>query len=262
MFDNLKSGPIIPIANDTRQDCYRYFVIPNFTTAPLASAWEITHEEFILWNPSLDDSSKKGSGSSSYKFPCTVSENVSYCVTLESPTAVPGPRKEKAPSNPRAAGEVQNCTSWFAAETGWSCENLLLTKHLEIEDFYSMNPSVKSDCSGGMVIGTYYCVSTNADRSPPGMDDDDDDDDDEDDIPTMTATTTAELPSPTPIQEGMVDVNCNKFHLVKDTTTCDGIGKYEKISLENLYKWNPKVKSSCNNLLGAYVCACGLKQSS
>ncbi|KAM0203102.1 hypothetical protein ACHAPI_001276 [Fusarium lateritium] len=125
-----------------------------------------------------------------------------------------------------------------------------------------MNPSVKSDCSGGMVIGTYYCVSTNADRSPPGMDDDDDDDDDEDDIPTMTATTTAELPSPTPIQEGMVDVNCNKFHLVKDTTTCDGIGKYEKISLENLYKWNPKVKSSCNNLLGAYVCACGLKQSS
>lgn len=29
--------------------------------------------------------------------------------------------------------------------TGWSGENLLSTKHLEIEDFYSMNPSVKSD---------------------------------------------------------------------------------------------------------------------
>ncbi|KAM0239436.1 hypothetical protein ACHAP5_008358 [Fusarium lateritium] len=214
-FDNLKSGPIIPIANDTRQDCYRYFVIPNITMAPLAadcwsmaSAWEITRE-----NPSLDDSSRKGPGSSSYNFPCTVSENVSYCVRLESPTAVPGPRKEKAPPNPRAAGEVQNCTSWFAAKTGWSCENLRLTKHLEIEDFYSMNPSVKSDCSG-IAIGTYYCVSTNADRSPPGMEDDDDgDDDDEDDIPTMTATTTTELPSPTPIQEGMVDVKLQQVPL-------------------------------------------------
>ncbi|KAF5561912.1 hypothetical protein FNAPI_3459 [Fusarium napiforme] len=266
-FDNLKAGPTIPIANDTRRDCNQYLYILNTTAVPLAAdcwamatVWDITPEEFILWNPSLDDSSKKGSGSNSYNYPCTLSESVSYCVALESATAVPGPRKEDAPPSPRAADEVQNCTSWFAAKPGWSCENLLLTKHLEIEDLYSMNPSVKSDCSG-MAIGTYYCVSTNADGSPPGMDDYDGDDDGDDDIPTKTATTTTKLPSPTPLQEGMVD-NCNKFHLVKDTTTCDGIAKYDKISLENFYKWNPKIKSSCNNLqLGAYVCV-GVVESS
>ncbi|QGI60004.1 hypothetical protein CEK26_003983 [Fusarium fujikuroi] len=214
-FDNLKPGPTIPIANGTRQDCNQYFFILNTTEAPLAAdcwglatGWDITPEEFILWNPSLDESSKKGSGSNSYNYPCTLSESVSYCVALESATAVPGPRKEEPPPNPRAADEVQNCTSWFAAKTGWSCEDLLLTKHLDIEDFYSMNPSVKGDCSG-MAIGTYYCVSTNADRSPPGMDDDDyhdddDDDEDDDDIPTTTAATTTNLPSPIPIQEGMV----------------------------------------------------------
>ncbi|KAM0203975.1 hypothetical protein ACHAPA_009919 [Fusarium lateritium] len=85
----------------------------------LASAWEITSE-----NPSLDNSSKKGSGSNSYNLPYTVLENVSYCVRLEFATAVPGPRKDKAPPNPRAAGEVQNCTSWFAAETGWSSSSM------------------------------------------------------------------------------------------------------------------------------------------
>ncbi|KAH7196947.1 uncharacterized protein B0J16DRAFT_327070 [Fusarium flagelliforme] len=123
---------------------------------------------------------------------------------------------------------------------------------LEMDDFYRMNPSVKSDCTG-MAIGTYYCVSTNADGSPPSMDDEE--------FPTQTTTTFTGFPTPTPVQEGMVD-NCNKFHQVKDTTTCEGIAKYDKISLADFYEWNPKVKSSCTNLqMGAYVCV-GVPKSS
>ncbi|SCV56449.1 uncharacterized protein FFB14_14648 [Fusarium fujikuroi] len=238
-FDNLKPGPTIPIANGTRQDCNQYFVIPNITAAPLAAdcwglatGWDITPEEFILWNPSLDESLKKGSGSNSYNYPCTLSESVSYCVALESATP-----------------------------------------------------------------------------APPGMDDDDDyddeeDDDDDDDIPTTTAATTTKLPSPTPIQEGMVGKlqqvplgqrhdnlgicvcvgviessthptststkttaksptngvstptsiqsgmvsNGNKFHFIKSTTTCQGIVDYDKITIKQFYKWNPAVKSDCSGL--------------
>ncbi|KAJ4269754.1 hypothetical protein NW762_001422 [Fusarium torreyae] len=207
-------------------------------------------KEFVLWNPSLGDSSKKDSGSNPYNYPCTLSESVSYCVQLEFPT--PTPQKEEAPPSPRAAGEVQNCTAWWATDDGYSCEDFLSMTWLEMDDFYRMNPSVKSDCTG-MAIGTYYCVSTNADGSPPGMD--------FYDSPAKTTTTSAGFPSPTPIQGGMVD-NCNKFHQVKDTTTCDGIAKYDKISMADFYKWNPKIKSSCTNLqLGAYVCV-GVAESS
>ncbi|QGI77205.1 hypothetical protein CEK25_003934 [Fusarium fujikuroi] len=287
-FDNLKPGPTIPIAIGTRQDCNQYFFILNTAEAPLAAdcwglatGWDITPEEFILWNPSLDESSKKGSGSNSYNYPCTLSESVSYCVALESATAVPGPRKEEPPPNPRAADEVQNCTSWFAAKTGWSCEDLARTTAFQQTRIVA----------------------------PPGMDDDDDyddedDDDDDDDIPTTTAATTTKLPSPTPIQEGMVGKlqqvplgqrhdnlgicvcvgviessthptststkttaksptngvstptsiqsgmvsNGNKFHFIKSTTTCQGIVDYDKITIKQFYKWNPAVKSDCSGL--------------
>lgn len=113
-----------------------------------------------------------------------------------------------------------------------------------------MNPSVKSDCSG-MAIGTYYCISTNEDGSPPNLDDEDDE---------SYPTTTSSIPSngiatPTPTQPGMVN-NCNKFHLIKDTTTCQGIANYNKITLADFFEWNPTVDSDCTNLwLGAYACA-------
>ena len=43
--------------------------------------------------------------------------------------------------------------------------------------------------------------------------------------------------------------NCNKFHHVRPTTTCQGILDYNKISLADFFKWNPAVKSDCSGLL-------------
>ncbi|KAM0443355.1 hypothetical protein ACHAQK_003718 [Fusarium lateritium] len=42
--------------------------------------------------------------------------------------------------------------------------------------------------------------------------------------------------------------NCNKFHEVKDTTTCQGIIEYNKITLADFIKWNPAVGKDCSGL--------------
>ena len=70
-----------------------------------------------------------------------------------------------------------------------------------------------------------------------------------------TSTASNSISTPKPIQSGKVS-NCNKFHPIKSTTTCQGIADYYKISISDSFKWNPGVKTDCSNLvLGANACA-------
>ena len=49
--------------------------------------------------------------------------------------------------------------------------------------------------------------------------------------------------------------NCNKFHLIRDTTTCQGIVDYNRITMADFRRWNTGISASCNNLwLGSYAC--------
>ncbi|WYZ35351.1 hypothetical protein EsH8_I_001627 [Colletotrichum jinshuiense] len=180
-------------------------------------------EDFILWNPSLRTDPSKSAHDTG--FPCTLSASSSYCVALASPTTEPV--QVAAPPSPRAAGEIANCTAWYQPESFHTCESVLARGYLTIEQFYSFNPSVKSDCTG-MVIGTYYCISTEADGSPPPSDED------EESIATATKTGTAPtitaVATPTPVQSGMVS-------------------KYD------FYSWNLAVKTDCSGLQADfYVC--------
>ncbi|RMJ07403.1 hypothetical protein CDV36_012997 [Fusarium kuroshium] len=258
----VSTNPVIPLANKTREDCSSYLYLANITATPnLADCWsmamvyDITPEEFILWNPSLAKSPSNASDSHSYNYPCTVSESVSYCVALESATQVPGEEDVEAPPTPRAAGEVENCTAWFAPESYHSCESLLLTTWLEFDDFYRMNPSVKSDCTG-LAVGTYYCISTNKDGSPPLYED-------EDTTTTTSASATAtgtDVVTPSPVQSGITS-NCNDFYLVQAGDGCWAIANDHGIELNDFYGWNPAVKNDCGGLQAeVYVCV-GVKDS-
>lgn len=55
------------------------------------------------------------------------------------------------------------------------------------------------------------------------------------------------IQTPKPIQEGMVE-NCNKFHYIDSTTTCQGVLDHYKISLADFIKWNPAVGEDCTNM--------------
>jgi hypothetical protein len=45
------------------------------------------------------------------------------------------------------------------------------------------------------------------------------------------------IETPSPIQTGITK-NCNKFHLIKSTTTCASIQDYYKITMAQIAQWN------------------------
>ncbi|KAK7419049.1 hypothetical protein QQX98_003551 [Neonectria punicea] len=125
--------PVIPLANKTREDFNSCWYLANLTATPnLAICWSMA---------------------------------MAHDITPEDEITAPREEDIEAPPNPHAAGKIENCT-----ESYHSCESLLLTTWLEFDDFYRMNPSDKSDCTG-LAVGTYYCISTNEDGSPPLLED-------------------------------------------------------------------------------------------
>ncbi|SPJ91020.1 uncharacterized protein FTOL_13422 [Fusarium torulosum] len=160
----LRDGPYVPIANGTREDCWEYFWW-NETLAgsPIscrsaALAYELDIEQFLLWNPILDQNWTETELKDIWppdNYPCTISADVKYCMQLASPTPVP--EKVFVPPSPRAAGEIANCTRWFVGY--FDCQSQLGHVRLSMEKMYRYNPSLKEDCSG-YTLGTYYCHET------------------------------------------------------------------------------------------------------
>ncbi|UKZ58866.1 uncharacterized protein TrAtP1_000188 [Trichoderma atroviride] len=267
------NSSVIPIANGTRVDCYSYVYVKNLTENLFADCWsmasmyEITREELVLWNPSLGNDGSSGSNLSGaeasqvassiaipttapssittnlYTYPCTVAANISYCVALVSSTgALP---TNTAPPGPHASGEISNCTAWFAPEAYDTCKSILDIFEMSFANFYKMNPSVGPDCSG-LAVGTNYCVSTY-----PNGEDPNDDWDGDDSIPSISPTG---IITPTPTQSGMVS-NCNKFYDVHSNDGCSAIASSQHVDLSSLYKWNPAIKTDCSGLQASvYVC--------
>ncbi|KAI8658069.1 hypothetical protein NCS57_01187500 [Fusarium keratoplasticum] len=275
----VSTNPVIPLANKTREDCSSYLYLANITATPnLADCWsmamvhDITPEPIFHTQPTEHvefktgaDQRKRNLFSGTLHWPSLRLTHLILTLTIilalsqrayliASPSSplpkitAPGQEDVEAPPSPRAAGEVENCTAWFAPESYHSCESLLLTTWLEFDDFYRMNPSVKSDCTG-LAVGTYYCISTNADGSPPLLEDED--------TTTTSASATAtgtDVVTPSPVQSGIAS-NCNDFYLVQAGDGCWAIAIDHGIELNDFYEWNPAVKNDCSGLQAkVYVC--------
>ncbi|KAL9566962.1 hypothetical protein ACKAV7_008731 [Fusarium commune] len=194
-------------------------------------------DDLFKWNPATGDD-------------CSgIWANYWYCVGVPgTPTAAltqtaEFTAKPTGPSKPTATQEglIRSCTSFHMASKGETCDKIVSTfGTFDFDTFYKWNPAVGKDCSG-IWANYYYCVGV------PGT-------------PTVkpsatrAKTTAIRIPTPSPIQEGMVK-NCEKFHQIKSTTTCDSIQNYYKISLADFVKWNPAVGSKCTGLWANYnVC--------
>lgn len=134
---------------------------------------------------------------------------------------------------------------------------------MTLETFFKMNPSVGSDC-GGLVQGTYYCISTFPGGVPVGINGDSGDGGSSTSgQPVPPPTTTTEQPpstttgggdTPSPTQSGLAE-NCNSFYKVVKGDGCADIAKEHKIELSDFYKWNPAIGNDCSMLLyDFYVC--------
>ncbi|KAH8168701.1 hypothetical protein LIA77_11965 [Sarocladium implicatum] len=205
--------------------------------AYLASFWGISTEDFISWNPQVGASCQNIVVGEEY----CVERNWGLPVTTSTTSAnVPEPTSN-VPS-PTQSGIVNGCLAYYQAVDGDDCSKIVAAHGtFSLSDFIAWNPAVGSGCSG-LWLGYWYCVAIEGTPTKP---------------PTPPSTTTAGngISTPTPTQAGMV-ANCNKFHLIKDTTTCQGIADYNKVSLADVLKWNTGLNSDCSNLwLGTYACA-------
>jgi spore germination protein YaaH len=163
---------------------------------------------------------------------------------------------------PRASGEIANCTDWFAPKSKYhTCNSVLTGRHISFDEFYAMNPSVKSDCSG-LSIGTHYCISTYAGGYPPGFPGwVPSSSSPVSSIPLTTSTPIGNgVSTPSPIQTGMVST-CDQFYKVIANDGCYDIASDHEITLASFYAWNPAVKTDCSGLqANEYVCV-GVKST-
>lgn len=209
------------------KNCNKFHLIKETTTCKALLEYnKISMADFYKWNPAV-------------KSDCSgLIKGTEACVGViggsPPPTTTQPSNGIKTPIAIQP-GMVSNCNKFHLVKETTTCQGILDYNKISLADFFKWNPAVKKDCSG-LIRGTEACVGV---------------------IGGSTPTTTKPgngITTPTPIQPGMVG-NCNKFHPVKETTTCQGILDYQKITLANFFKWNPAVKKDCSGLLrGTNAC--------
>ncbi|SCO90103.1 uncharacterized protein FRV6_14231 [Fusarium oxysporum] len=201
-------------------------------------------DDFYKWNPAVD---KDCSG---------IWANTWYCVGVPGTPTSPATRtaesttKPTGPTKPTATQEgiIESCTAFHQAAKGETYAKIVASYGtFDFDTFFKWNPAVGKDCSG-IWANYYYCVGIPGTPTvkPPTK------------TTAKSAAATTKSPNgistPPPIHNGMVS-NCNKFHMVTKSTTCDSIQNYYKISMEDFAKWNPAVGSKCTGLWANYnVC--------
>ncbi|CAG8379394.1 unnamed protein product [Penicillium salamii] len=155
--------PSIPIAKDTRKDCAEYAWYGNFKYKAqsrlmncwsLAMVWDISPEDFILWNPSmakngtLGNSSANASSSatsadcqpSSYDYPCTISQSTSYCVGISAATSRSVPTSSASTTAEAVSTTAMTSTGQIALPLElWQ----QITSYLTTRDIKSMRLAAK-----------------------------------------------------------------------------------------------------------------------
>ncbi|KAH7016728.1 hypothetical protein EDB80DRAFT_827002 [Ilyonectria destructans] len=236
--------PSLPIASGTTQDCVFWFdndgtidceFIPEF--------YGITLEDFLKWNPSLTDSCGNFQEGYSFCVEGKADTGTPTVTTSTKTTTTKAPTTTTAPGNgiktpePVQPGIVNNCDEFYLVKEGEGCRDIATKHGITLAQFTTWNSKTGTNCAA-LWVDTYACVSITG-HTP---------------TPTEPNNPGNGIETPSPIQNGMAK-NCNKFHLVKSTTTCTSIEEYYKLPWADFYKWNPAVGSTCTSLLtDYYVC--------
>ncbi|RBR01903.1 hypothetical protein FVER53263_20903 [Fusarium verticillioides] len=210
-----------------------YLVKQGDGCAAIASKHGITLSQFITWNSKVGPNC---SGLWADSYACISVIGHSPAPAKPTTTKATATNGVETPS-PLQEGVAKNCNKFHLVKTTTSCKSIEDYYHLPLSYFYKWNPSVGTDCRS-LIAGYHVCVSVVGWKPP---------------TPTQTTKGNG-IPTPTPIQDKMVN-NCNKFHMVKATTTCKSIETYYNLPLSTFYKWNPSVGTDCRSLLVGYnVC--------
>ncbi|GKU05910.1 unnamed protein product [Fusarium langsethiae] len=227
-----------PLQLDVVNNCKTFhFVQKGETCSSISAKNNIPLAKFMEWNfEEHDDCS--GLWSDAWACVMTLDYKPGEDTPSPSPTT---PSNGITTPQPTQLIVVDNCNKFHFVKSGESCAYIASKYSITKAEFLKWNPSVESGC-GGLWADAWACVSTIG-HKPSST--------------TKLATSakpTATSNVPSPIQAGITK-QCNKYHLVQKTTTCDSIENYYKLPFATFYKWNPSVGENCQSLLaGYYVC--------
>ncbi|RMZ72427.1 domain-containing [Pyrenophora seminiperda CCB06] len=151
------------------------------------------------------------------------------------------------PPSTAAPDTVSDCSNWHVVASGDTCDSIAKDWYISTDTFKSYNPSVGSTCK--LVTSNSYCTERSYGVPIPD--------------PTTTSTPTSStkptptngITTPTPIREGGMVNNCNKFYYVVKDDNCYNIAAAQSITLDQFYAWNSAVGTSCQTLWPeVYVC--------
>jgi intracellular sulfur oxidation DsrE/DsrF family protein len=206
-----------------------HYIGPNTVCQQVLDYQKISLAELFKWNPSVNAD-------------CSgLQKLVNVCVrVIAGPTPTPTPTPTPAPTAtkgnngvetplPTQSGMVSNCAGFHYIGPNTVCQQVLDYQKISLADLYRWNPSVNADCSGLQKL-VNVCVRVVAGTTP-----------------TTTTSAGNGVQTPQPTQPSMV-TNCAKFHYIGPNTVCQQVLDYQKISLADLYRWNPSVNADCTGL--------------
>ncbi|KAF5560717.1 hypothetical protein FNAPI_4093 [Fusarium napiforme] len=231
-----------PIQEGIAKNCNKFHQVAKSTTCSLIeSYYNLPFAQFLAWNPAVG---KDCSGLWANYWVCISVEGYKPATTTTAKPTTTKPANGIETPSPIQNGMVKNCEKFHQIKSTTTCTSIENYYNLPFSTFLSWNPAVGKDCTS-LLTNYWVCVATVGWKPPTKT-------------TAKPAATTTKSPNgistPPPIQNGMVS-NCNKFHMVTKTTTCDSIQNYYKISMEDFAKWNPAVGSKCTGLWANYnVC--------
>ncbi|KAJ5165060.1 uncharacterized protein N7500_006890 [Penicillium coprophilum] len=199
----------------------------------IPSAWGISLADFRRWNPSITETCGN------------LLADRSYCVEAYGEpaptTSAPTTTTTAGAPGPTQPGQIDSCNRWDLVESGNTCDTFTnkypgLTRQLLVE----WNSEIGAQCQY-LWVDYYICTGIKG-WTPSGT------------TSGTTPTATNGIPTPTPIQPGMIET-CNKFHLVSSGDDCGTIASKYGISRADFLAWNSGVGAGCGSLwLDYYVC--------
>ncbi|KAF5574929.1 Autolysin [Fusarium subglutinans] len=217
-----------PIQDGTTKDCEKFHLVKSTTTcASIEEFYKLPFETFKSWNPAVGGKCQ--------------SLLANYWVCVKAKGWKPStPSKPSKPANGIETpamiqpGMTTSCNKFHEVKKSTTCASIQDYYKVTMEQIAKWNPAVGSKCTA-LWAGYNVCVGVIGQKPSPTK-------------PGNGVKT------PSPVQDGVIK-SCKKFHMVQKTTTCASIQNYYKITMAQLYKWNPAIGAKCTNLWANYnVC--------
>ncbi|KAF7870543.1 hypothetical protein EAF04_004287 [Stromatinia cepivora] len=168
--ETIATSTPLPIRDGATSDCKDYSsAIAGITCQNILDRNSITIEQFYAWNPAVGP--QCGNLWSGYRYcirvddipvdpeestsnSSTTIKSISISSTATSSASSPRPT---APA-PTQDGIAPTCNKWHIAGDGLYCYDISVKYGITLEQFFTWNPAVSTDCGTGFWGGYAYCV--------------------------------------------------------------------------------------------------------